>query len=132
MLSMMSFVIQRAAMGSREAISRKISPKETTTGPDSQTIRSTGGTLRSAESRSNHPLQKLSRLAISLISQEECRFKMLKSALLVLACQRGHGIDLFPVLRPKSPWGAITRSDPHPDNIFESGRATTRVVRGPK
>jgi hypothetical protein len=58
---MISLAIQRAAMVTSEAISRKINPKETTTGPDSQTILSTGGKLCSAERRSRHPLQKVSR-----------------------------------------------------------------------
>ena len=60
MSSMISFVIHRATSGTSEVIRRKNSPKETTNGPDSHTIFRTGGTLRNAESRSLHPLQKVS------------------------------------------------------------------------
>src|SRR6266481_2517861 len=67
MPSMMSLVIQSAAIGNREATSRKTSPSETTIGPDSQTIRRTGGTLRSAERRSTQPLRKFSSSAIFAI-----------------------------------------------------------------
>ena len=65
MLSMISFVIHKAARGSSELTSRNASPKETTTGPDSQTIRRTGGTLRRAERRSLQPPQNFSASAIS-------------------------------------------------------------------
>src|ERR1019366_211496 len=43
---------------------RKTNPRDTTSGPDCQTILRTGGTLRSAARRSRHPPQKLSRSAI--------------------------------------------------------------------
>src|SRR5882762_1188667 len=69
MPSIMSLVIHSAMMGSSEEIRRRISPRETTIGPDSQTIFSTGGTLRSAERRSCHPLQKLSFRFIFLSSK---------------------------------------------------------------
>src|SRR5215475_15063173 len=62
--SMISFVIHKATTGTIEAISRKTSPSVTTTGPAFQTIRSTGGTFRSAARRSSNPLQKFSRLAM--------------------------------------------------------------------
>src|SRR5439155_1684106 len=65
MVSMISFVIQRARTGTNEARKRKASPKPTTTGPDSQTILRTRGTLGRAEKRSLHPFQKFSRSAIS-------------------------------------------------------------------
>src|SRR5882762_6996117 len=62
--SMMSFVIHNAANGVSELTSRKTNPRETTRGPDSQTIRRTGGTFRSAANRSRQPPQKFSRSAI--------------------------------------------------------------------
>src|SRR5512142_1109981 len=56
---MMSFVIQSAAIGSSDANRRKMTPIVTVDGPESQTMRRTGGTFRSAISRSLHPVQKL-------------------------------------------------------------------------
>ena len=64
MPSTMSLVIHRTAMGTNETRRRKTTPKATTVGPDCQTIRRTGGTLRNAERRSRQLLQKLSRSAI--------------------------------------------------------------------
>ena len=64
---MMSLVIQSRARGSREATTRKTMPRETTSGPDSQTIFSTGGTLRRADRRSFHPPQNLASEAMGLL-----------------------------------------------------------------
>src|SRR5690348_15354021 len=61
MLSMISFVTNSRPTGNRDATTRKASPRETTVGPDCQTIFNTGGRLRSAATRSFQPLQKLSR-----------------------------------------------------------------------
>src|ERR1700719_4241931 len=55
---MMSLVTQNRAGGTREAITREISPSTTTVRPDSHTKRRTAGTLRSAASRSRHPPRK--------------------------------------------------------------------------
>src|SRR5215472_15329126 len=54
---MISFDTQNRATGSKDAKTRETIPKTTTARPDSQTKRSTSGTLRRAESRSRHPLQ---------------------------------------------------------------------------
>src|SRR5581483_1981630 len=60
----MSLVIHSRAIGSRETKRRNSKPRATTLRPESHTILNTGGTLRSAASRSCHPLQKLSRSAM--------------------------------------------------------------------
>src|SRR3989442_3603648 len=59
MPSMISFVIQRSAIGNSAEKKRKIRPNATTAGPDCHTILRTGGTLRSADTRSCHPLRKV-------------------------------------------------------------------------
>src|SRR5216684_3055026 len=64
MPSMISFVIQSSATGRTDENSRETSPKTTTAGPESHTILSTAGTLRSAEMRSCHPVHILSRSAM--------------------------------------------------------------------
>src|SRR6267378_8328941 len=64
MPSMISFVIHSSTTGRRDENRRETSPNTTTAGPDSHTILSTAGTLRSAEMRSCHPVQKLSRSAM--------------------------------------------------------------------
>src|ERR1041384_2082218 len=63
---MISLVIHNATSGTNEVIRRKNNPRETTNGPESQTIFRTGGTLRSGEGRSFQPLQKDSCWAIFL------------------------------------------------------------------
>ena len=45
-------------MGRTETTTRALNPATTTQGPDCQTIRNTGGILRSAESRSRQAFQK--------------------------------------------------------------------------
>src|SRR5215469_7371704 len=52
MESMISFATQRRAMGSRELTRRSTNPRETTNGPERQTIPRTGGMLRRAAKRS--------------------------------------------------------------------------------
>src|SRR4029077_4849357 len=76
--SIISFVIHRAATGTKEAISRKTNPRETTTGPAFQAIRRTGGTFRSAEGGSSKPLQKFSRLAMVQFTKTMCALRMPK------------------------------------------------------
>ena len=72
MVSIMSFETQNSAGGSREAITREISPKTTTVRPDSHTKRSTAGTLRRAESRSRHPPQNSD---FPLMTESTCKLR---------------------------------------------------------
>src|ERR1700692_1935065 len=59
MASMISLVTAKTATGSRDVISRKMRPMDTTVGPESHMILSTGGTLRRAERRSRQAIDKL-------------------------------------------------------------------------
>src|SRR5258708_10705318 len=61
---MRRFVIKSSAPGRTDENRRETSPKTTTAGPESQTIFSTAGTLRSAEMRSCHPVHILCRSAM--------------------------------------------------------------------
>ena len=58
MPSIISFVIHSRATGRSAAKRRETSPNTTTAGPESHTILRTAGTLRRAERRSRHPVQK--------------------------------------------------------------------------
>src|SRR5947209_19645857 len=60
MLSIISLVIQSSPTGRSEENRRETKPKTTTGGPESHTILRTGGTLRSAETRSRQPFQTFS------------------------------------------------------------------------
>src|SRR5271165_1658242 len=57
--SMMSRETASMASGSRAATRRKMRPNATTPGPESHTMRKTGGTLLSARSRSCQPVQNV-------------------------------------------------------------------------
>src|SRR5580700_667082 len=59
MPSIMSLVIHSNTTGRTDASNRDASPNTTTVGPEHHTILRTAGTLRSAERRSRHPVQKL-------------------------------------------------------------------------
>src|SRR5581483_1061178 len=67
---MISFVIHRRPMGRMDAKSRNTRPRTMTVGPDSHTMFRTGGTFRSAISRSCQLLQKLSCFAIVVFGPE--------------------------------------------------------------